>query len=250
MRYFLTLAYNGNPFHGWQRQTNAISVQQCLEEALTTLLRQPISIIGAGRTDTGVHAKEMVAHFDADISSELEQNLPYLLNRFLKDDIVIYRLDKVTETAHARFDAVARTYEYHLGFQKNPFQQQLHYYVHQPLSLDRMNAAAQILLAYEDFEAFAKSHSDVKSFLCDITKAHWESTQDGAIFTITANRFLRNMVRAIVGTLLEIGTSKMEVEDMHKIIQSKKRGEAGFSVPAQGLFLTQITYPDTLFING
>lgn len=248
MRYFLTLAYNGTSFHGWQRQPNASSVQQALEDALTTLLRKPIAITGAGRTDTGVHAKEMMAHFEADLSVEAEENLPYLLNRFLKEDIVIHRLERVKADAHARFDATARTYEYHLGFQKNPFKQQLYYYFHQPVSVEKMNEAAQILLAYDDFEAFAKTHSDVKTFLCDVTKADWESTAEGAIFTITANRFLRNMVRAIVGTLLEIGTGKIEVADMHKIIQSKDRAEAGFSVPAAGLYLTEIQYPKSIYL--
>lgn len=248
MRYFLTLAYNGTSFHGWQRQPNATSVQQALEEALTTLLRKPIAITGAGRTDTGVHAKEMMAHFEGDLSLEEEENLPYLLNRFLKEEIVIYRLDKVKADAHARFDATARTYEYHLGFQKNPFKQQLYYYFHQPVSVEKMNEAAKILLEYEDFEAFAKTHSDVKTFLCNVTRADWESTAEGAIFTITANRFLRNMVRAIVGTLLEIGTGKIEVVDMHKIIQSKNRGEAGFSVPAAGLYLTKIQYPKSIYL--
>lgn len=248
MRYFLTLAYNGTSFHGWQRQPNATSVQQTLEEALTTLLRKPIAITGAGRTDTGVHAKEMMAHFEGDLSLEEEENLPYLLNRFLQEEIVIYRLDKVKADAHARFDATARTYEYHLGFQKKPFKQQLYYYFHQPVSLEKMSEAAQILLEYEDFEAFAKTHSDVKTFLCNVTRADWESTAEGAIFTITANRFLRNMVRAIVGTLLEIGTGKIEVADMHKIIQSKNRGEAGFSVPAAGLYLTEIQYPKSIYL--
>jgi len=248
VRYFLTLAYNGTSFHGWQRQPNATSVQQTLEEALTTLLRKPIAITGAGRTDTGVHAKEMMAHFEGDLSLEEEENLPYLLNRFLQEEIVIYRLDKVKADAHARFDATARTYEYHLGFQKKPFKQQLYYYFHQPVSLEKMSEAAQILLEYEDFEAFAKTHSDVKTFLCNVTRADWESTAEGAIFTITANRFLRNMVRAIVGTLLEIGTGKIEVADMHKIIQSKNRGEAGFSVPAAGLYLTEIQYPKSIYL--
>ena len=248
MRYFLTLAYNGTSFHGWQRQPNASSVQQAVEEALTTLLRKPIVITGAGRTDTGVHAKQMMAHFEANLSVEEEENLPYLLNRFLKEDIVIHRLERVKADAHARFDATARTYEYHLGFQKNPFKQQLYYYFHQTVSVEKMNEAAQILLTYDDFEAFAKTHSDVKTFLCDVTKADWESTAEGAIFTITANRFLRNMVRAIVGTLLEIGTGKIEVADMHKIIQSKDRGEAGFSVPAAGLYLTEIQYPKSIYL--
>ena len=248
MRYFLTLAYNGTPFHGWQRQPNASSVQQCLEEALSTLLRQPITIVGAGRTDTGVHAKQVMAHFEAQLTDEVAQNLVYLLNRYLGEDIVIYRMEKVIPTAHARFDAMTRTYEYHLGFQKNPFKQQQQYSFHQEVSIERMNAAAKLLFDYNDFEAFAKTHSDVKTFLCDITHAHWESTPDGAIFTITANRFLRNMVRAIVGTLLEVGTGKIEVETLHEIIQSKNRGKAGYSVPAAGLYLTKITYPKNIFL--
>ncbi len=248
MRYFLTLAYNGTPFHGWQRQPNASSVQQCLEEALSTLLRQPITIVGAGRTDTGVHAKQMMAHFDAKLTQDEAQNVVYLLNRYLGEAIVIFSMQKVISTAHARFDAIARTYEYHLGFQKNPFKQQLQYSFHQEVSLERMNAAAKLLVGYQDFEAFAKTHSDVKTFLCDITHAHWESTPDGAIFTITANRFLRNMVRAIVGTLLEVGTGKIEVEMLHEIIQSKNRGQAGYSVPAAGLYLTEINYPSNIFL--
>ena len=247
MRYFLTFAYNGTPFHGWQRQPNAPSVQETLEEALSTLLRKKIALTGAGRTDTGVHAQKMVAHFEADLSSEKEANLVHLLNRFLDENIAILDLVRVQPDAHARFDATARTYAYHLGYSKQPFKQGLVYEVPIALDINKMNAAAGILLEYQDFEAFAKKHSDVKTFLCDISYARWESQEQGAIFTITANRFLRNMVRAIVGTLVEVGRGKISVEKMHQIIQSKERGEAGFSVPACGLYLTEIHYPERIF---
>ena len=248
MRFFIDISYDGTNYHGWQIQPNARTVQHQINNALSTILNCNISVVGAGRTDTGVHAKEMMTHFDADLSLETEKNLPYLLNRYLNEEIVIHRLERVKADAHARFDATARTYEYHLGFEKDPFKPQMYYYFHQPVSLEKMNEAAQILLEYKDFEAFAKSHSDVKTFLCDITKAHWDSSAKGAIFTITANRFLRNMVRAIVGTLIEVGTGKIEVADMHKIIQSKNRGEAGFSVPAAGLYLTEIQYPKKIYL--
>lgn len=248
MRYFLTLAYNGTPFHGWQRQPNAVSVQQTLEEALSTLLRQPITILGAGRTDTGVHAQQMMAHFDAELTPDTETNLVHLMNRYLDDNICIYRLDRVQPNAHARFDATSRTYEYHLSTLSNPFKQNLQYTVHSPLDVDRMNAAASILISYTDFECFSKSNTDVKTFLCDITQARWQQIKGEAIFTITANRFLRNMVRAIVGTLIEVGKHKIEVEAMHQIIKSKNRGEAGFSVPACGLYLTEISYPSEIYL--
>lgn len=248
MRYFLTLAFNGTPFHGWQRQPNASSVQQTLEEALSTLLRQPIAILGAGRTDTGVHAKRMVAHFEADLSKATEDNLVYLLNRYLDENICIYSLKRVKPEAHARFDATARTYQYHLATQTNPFRQQLQYTFPSPLDFDLMNQAAAILLQYNDFECFSKSNTDVKTFLCTITQAIWVLNKEEAIFTITANRFLRNMVRAIVGTLIEVGQKKISVDQMHHIITSKDRGAAGYSVPACGLYLTEIEYPSEIYL--
>ena len=248
MRYFLTLAYNGTPFHGWQRQPNAKSVQQTLEEALSTLLRKPITILGAGRTDTGVHAKQMMAHFDAELPLAKETNLPHLLNRYLDDNICIHQLSRVKPSAHARFDAISRTYEYHLSTLSNPFKQHLQYTVHTPLDFERMNEAAAVLLTYNDFECFSKSNTDVKTFLCEITQAIWEQKGEEARFTITANRFLRNMVRAIVGTLIEVGQHKLSVNDMHQIIASKNRGEAGFSVPACGLFLSSINYPSEIYL--
>ena len=247
MRYFLSLAYNGTPFHGWQRQPNASSVQQTLEEALSTLLRQPIAIMGAGRTDTGVHAKQMVAHFDVELTAKTEANLVHMLNRFLNENIVIYSLQRVKENAHARFDATHRTYEYHIAHQKNPFRHNTHFTLHSPPDIALMNQAAQYLLQHKDFEAFSKTHTDVKTFLCDISNAHWVATKDGAIFTITANRFLRNMVRAIVGTLLDVGSKKITPEEVNRIIASKDRGQAGFSVPACGLYLTEINYPNKVY---
>ena len=247
MRYFISLAYNGTPFHGWQRQPNATSVQETLENALSTLLRQPITIMGAGRTDTGVHAKQMVAHFDVDLDPKTEANLVHMLNRYLDENIVIYSIRAVKEGIHARFDAIQRTYEYHITFQKNPFKQNTHLILHTSLDIDLMNEAANLLLEHNNFEAFSKTHTDVKTFLCDISYAHWVAREDGAIFTITANRFLRNMVRAIVGTLLDVGTKKITVEKVNRIIASKDRGQAGFSVPACGLYLTQISYPEKVY---
>jgi tRNA pseudouridine38-40 synthase len=170
------------------------------------------------------------------------------LNQFLPHDIVIHSLKKVTQTAHARFDALSRTYEYHISNRKSPFENELHYELRQKLDIDAMNTAAKVLMEYEDFECFSKSKTDVKTYLCQINHAQWTVSEKGYTFTITANRFLRNMVRAIVGTLIEIGLKKKTVEDLHQIIQSKNRSSAGYSVPAQGLFLTKITYPKELFI--
>lgn len=249
MRYFLTFAYNGSSYHGWQRQPNASSVQQTLEEALSTLLRLPIKIVGAGRTDTGVHATQMVAHFDTDIPKAQANNLPYLLNRYLDDSIAIHDIQPVHHTAHARFDALSRSYVYRIAFHKDPFRPQGVYAVPKQPNVTWMNAAAKRLLLHTDFEAFAKAHSDVKTFLCKVTHAEWRTVENGAVFDITANRFLRNMVRAIVGTLLDIGWGKIPVEAIDAIIESKNRSKAGFSVPAHGLYLTKITYPNTLYIQ-
>lgn len=240
-RYFIHFAYKGTNYHGWQNQPNAISVQEVLENCLSTILRTNISIVGAGRTDTGVHAKQMYAHFD--FSECLSNEFIKKMNAFLPKDIVVYDLILVDIEAHARFDATSRTYEYHLHTQKNPFLDDVSFYFQQPLQLDKMNEAAKILLTYDDFECFSKKHTDVNTFLCEITEAHWKSNNHQLIFTISANRFLRNMVRAIVGTLLDVGIGKINVSDLHQIIQSKNRNQAGFSVPAHGLFLTQVKYP-------
>jgi tRNA pseudouridine38-40 synthase len=204
-------------------------------------LRSKVEIVGAGRTDTGVHAKQMYAHFD--FESLIPENLVQKMNAFLPHDIVIYDFILVDNASHARFDAIERTYEYHIHPIKNPFLKEASYHFMQTLNMDDMNKAAQILLTYNDFECFSKLHTDVNTFICKITEAHWQKNNNQLIFTITANRFLRNMVRAIVGTLLDVGVGKINVNDLHQIIQSKNRNQAGFSVPAHGLYLTNVKYP-------
>lgn len=242
MRYFIEFAYNGKNYFGFQSQPNAISVQETLNKALSTLLQQPIEIIGAGRTDSGVHAKQMFAHFDTLEILDVP-NLIQRLNSFLPQDIVIYTFYLVADDAHARFDASARTYEYHIHTFKNAFNHEGSWYVHQQLNVDKMNDAARMLLEYEDFECFSKVHTDVKTFICKITEAYWSQENTNLKFTITADRFLRNMVRAIVGTLINVGLEKTSLSDFRKIIESKSRSQAGFSVPAHGLYLVKVTYP-------
>ncbi len=244
MRYFLEFAYNGSQYHGWQTQPNAKTVQETLTQAISTLLKVPIELVGAGRTDTGVHAKQMFAHFDSNISFD-NAVLIQKLNSFLPADIVIYHIHPVERDAHARFDAISRTYEYHVHLFKDAFCNTLSYYHFRPLNLELMNEAAKTLLEYEDFECFSKMHTDVFTFNCTIFKAEWTilPTQNQLIFTISANRFLRNMVRAIVGTLINVGLERITLSDFRKIIESKDRGQAGFSVPGKGLFLTKIEYP-------
>ena len=246
-RFFLEFSYAGTAYHGWQRQPNALSVQEVMEEALALLLKQQTPLTAAGRTDTGVHAKQMFAHFDTD-TTDLEQ-LIFRLNQFLPNDIAVIRIREVKPRAHARFDALSRTYEYHLNNFKSPFVQGMSYGLYQPLDVEQMNKAASILLEYEDFECFSKAHTDVKTFLCTISKAVWGKSETGLVFTITANRFLRNMVRAIVGTLIEIGLGKKNIQEMHTVIESKNRSLAGYSVPAEGLFLTHIEYPNSIYLK-
>ncbi|MEO1485921.1 MAG: tRNA pseudouridine(38-40) synthase TruA [Bacteroidota bacterium] len=246
MRYFIRFSYFGKAYHGWQKQPNAITVQEVLEKALSTILRTPIEVVGAGRTDTGVHAKEMFGHFDAS-PIENTTELVNSLNSFLPADIAVQSLKKTTPEAHARFDAVERTYEYWVVQEKHPFFMDHAHCVRLPLDVEAMNAAAAILLEYRDFECFSKSHSDVKTFICDVRKAEWSQRDELLVFTISADRFLRNMVRAITGTLLEVGLGKREVADVHEIIESKNRSNAGVSVPAKGLYLTQVKYPNSIF---
>ncbi|MDX1315820.1 MAG: tRNA pseudouridine(38-40) synthase TruA [Eudoraea sp.] len=241
MRYFLSLSYFGEAYHGWQRQPNAITVQEVVENALSTLLRTPVSIVGAGRTDSGVHARELFAHFDTDI--ELPGDLEHRLNRLLPVDIAVNSLNEVPEEAHARFSAVARSYEYHIVRRKDPFQKDRAYLLTRPLDMAAMNEAAELLKTFVDFECFSKSNTDVHTFNCHITSAYWKEKGDLLIFHITADRFLRNMVRAIVGTLLDVGLGKLSLEDVKAIIKSKDRSEAGVSVPAKGLYLTRVEYP-------
>lgn len=245
MRYFIQFSYFGKAYHGWQNQPNAITVQQILEEAFSVLLRHSVDLMAAGRTDSGVHAKEMFAHFD---SNEIEDtnDLVYRLNALLPEAIAVQSIFKVSEDIHARFDAVERTYEYWVIQEKNPFYSDLAYHVKHPLDIKSMNKAAAILLQFEDFECFSKSNTDVKTYRCTIKEAVWETKEDKLVFTITANRFLRNMVRAVVGTLLEVGIGKSKPDDVKTIINSRDRSNAGPSVPAKGLYLTSVLYPEKI----
>ena len=245
MRYFIELSFNGKAYHGWQNQPNAISVQEVLEEALSILLKEKIAIVGAGRTDTGVHAKQMFAHFDTLKEFSFEE-LKYKLNSFLPNDIAIQDILKVNDEAHARFDAISRTYKYRISLNKNVFSFNGSYYFKQKLDVDKMNEASKILFEYEDFECFSRSNTDVKTYNCNIFKAVWHFDEDELVFTIKANRFLRNMVRAVVGTMMEVGTGKIEVEDLHHIIKSKNRSQAGTSVPGHALYLMKIEYPQNI----
>lgn len=242
MRYFIELSYNGKAYHGWQKQPDAITVQEVLETSLSTLLRTSIAVMGAGRTDAGVHATQMFAHFDTDVILEVPQFI-FKLNSFLPEDIAVNDIFKVTPDAHARFHALSRAYVYRVAIKKNVFTNGNCLYVKHVLNVDKMNEAAKILLKYKDFQCFSKVHTDVKTYYCNIMEASWLLQGDELHFTIKANRFLRNMVRAIVGTMINIGLGKMEVKALHDIINSKDRREAGFSVPAHGLYLTQIEYP-------
>ena len=245
LRYFIELSYFGKCYHGWQRQPNAVSVQEKVEEALSTLLRNTVAVLGAGRTDAGVHAKQLFAHFDFEKPLNLK-DLTYRLNSFLPEDISVSRIFEVQENAHARFDAIARTYEYWLVQEKNPFYKDSAYFLREPLNIETMNQAALILREYSDFESFSKSNTDVKTFLCRIDEAVWEKDDEKLVFRITADRFLRNMVRAVVGTLIEIGMGKRPIQWIREVIESKDRGEAGASVPAKGLYLTRVEYPKTI----
>ena len=241
MRYFIELAYKGTHYHGWQNQPDAASVQETLEKALTVLLRTPIAIVGAGRTDAGVHAKQMFAHFDCEVNFEIPV-LVHKLNSYLPKDIAIFNIHKVHDDAHARFDATKRTYEYHIHTFKNAFESDDSWYYGLPLNVEKMNEACTILFEYTDFECFSKVNTDVNTFNCKIYKAHWQENNGKLVFTISADRFLRNMVRAILGTMITIGLEKITMDDFKKIIESKDRNKAGFSVPAHGLYLTKVEY--------
>ena len=242
MRYFITLSYDGTRFHGWQIQPNGISVQGELQRCLSLLIRQEIQVTGAGRTDTGVHARMMVAHFDTEASINCQQ-LRYRLNKILPNDIAIQHVEPVDNELHARFSATSRTYHYYIHTTKNPFLRHYSCELHYPLDFDLMNQAAAILLEYDDFGAFCKSHADVKTTLCQVTKAEWTQLSDDSWqFEITANRFLRNMVRAVVGTLIEVGRKRLSLQEFRKVIEGKRRTEAGESMPGNALFLERITY--------
>lgn len=248
-RYFLQLSYKGTRYHGWQVQPNAVSVQQVVEKALSTLLRENVAVVGAGRTDTGVHASYFILHFD--LSKPIPDNFDvvYKLNSFLPEDIAVQRFWPVNNEAHARFSAISRTYHYYITQEKDPFSIDTTFRYTLPLDVDKMNRAAKVLFDYEDFTSFSRLHTDVKTNNCKISRAEWKREGDKLIFVIQADRFLRNMVRAIVGTLLEAGKGKITIEDFRKIIESKDRGAAGASAPAQGLFLVDIGYPDWIKVE-
>jgi len=241
-RYFIWLSYDGTGYHGWQVQPNGISVQGELQRVLSTLLRQEICITGAGRTDAGVHARVMAAHFDFDNPVDCEQ-LAYKMNRMLPADIVVSRVEEVSPELHARFSAKERTYHYYIHTQKNPFQRHFSCEIHYQLDFDKMNEAGRILTTYKDFGAFCKAHSDVKTTLCDVTHAEWKQTSETTwYFEITANRFLRNMVRAVVGTLVDVGRGRLTLDEFRNVIEGKRRSDAGESMPGNALFLEDVKY--------
>lgn len=246
-RYLLELSYNGKNYHGWQIQPNAMTVQQKLEESISLLLNMKTEIVGAGRTDAGVHASYYVAHFDTECDILKLINLVSKLNNFLPKDIAIKNLYKVSNDFHARFSALSRTYKYYTTTSKDPFNFQTTLKVRASVDYEAMNIAAKELLIVEDFTTFSKLHTDTKTNICKVFFAQWEQSVQNPlhyIFTIKADRFLRNMVRAIVGTLLEIGYKKKSIDDFRTIINSKNRAKAGVSVPGNALFLTDISYPD------
>jgi tRNA pseudouridine38-40 synthase len=244
MRYFIRLGYRGAAYHGWQVQPNDSSVQQVIEESMATLLRVPTPVTGAGRTDAGVNARLMVAHFDTEQPIADVERFIHSLNALLPPDIAVYSIAPVHDEAHARFDATSRTYKYFAVTHKDPFLYPLSWKCPPDLDFDLMNEAAARLLDYTDFTSFSKLHTDVKTNNCRITHAKWErENYDQWVFTITADRFLRNMVRAIVGTLVEVGRHKMTVEEFCQVIERKDRCAAGTSMPGHALFLWDITYP-------
>lgn len=241
-RYFVTLSYDGTNYHGWQVQPNGISVQGELQRVLSTLLRQEIAITGAGRTDAGVHARVMVAHFDYEGEVDCKQ-LVYKMNRMLPKDIAVSKVEEVAPDMHARFSATERTYHYYIHTRKDPFKRHYSCEIHYPLDFEAMNRAGRILMEYEDFGAFCKAHSDVKTTLCHVTRAEWIQTDETDwYFVISANRFLRNMVRAVVGTLIDVGRGRLTEDGLRAVIEGKRRSDAGDSMPGNALFLENVVY--------
>ena len=248
-RYFIELSYDGTNYHGWQIQKNAVSVQEVLNEKLSVILREPIETTGCGRTDTGVHARQFFAHFDMERymdhrlwTVEEKKNIVRSINAILPKDIALKQIFSVAPDAHARFDATLRTYEYHIHFNKDPFKNGYSWELRDRPDLDLMNHAARIIKEYTDFSCFSKSNTQVKTNICKIVRAEWIAHGDAIVFKISADRFLRNMVRAIVGTLLMVGKKEIEPEAVRNIIESKNRSNAGVSVPACGLYLTEVLY--------
>ncbi|MBT5859024.1 MAG: tRNA pseudouridine(38-40) synthase TruA [Flavobacteriales bacterium] len=244
MRYFIEFSYNGTNYHGWQKQPNANTVQEELEKCMSVLLQEEIELMGAGRTDSGVHATQMFAHLDTNTVLNTEKMVKKL-NSFLPNDIMVFSVFPVKEDTHARFTAIARTYKYYVSPEKNIFNPNT-YLFFKKLDVDKMNEACKYLMGEQDFTSFSKLHTDTFTNNCDITKAIWELEGENFVFTISANRFLRNMVRSVVGTLLDVGYGKIEVEEIKTIIDKKDRCSAGTSVPAKALFLTQVKYPNNI----
>ena len=249
-RYFLELAYNGTEFHGWQMQDNAPSIQQEITEKLSVILQTEISVMGCGRTDAGVHASQFYAHFDAETLPLDTATIVHKLNTMLPASIAIYGLQQVKDDAHSRFHATKRSYQYYISTRKAPFYSDCSYKFNIPLDLQAMNKACELLLGKNDFGCFCKANADNHTDICTVYQANWEQEKHMITFNITANRFLRNMVRAIVGTLLDIGQGKTSLEEFELILASKNRSEAGRSVPASGLFLSRVEYPTNIFMNN
>jgi tRNA pseudouridine38-40 synthase len=251
-RYFIRLSFDGSSFHGWQQQPNAVSVQALIKEALSVILKENIAVTGAGRTDTGVHAKNYFAHFNSHkpLDTKAIRDLIHHLNGYLPGDITIHSVFPVPGDAHARFSAIQRTYQYLISRTKAPFLKSFSYFYPGKLDIALMNRGAEILLKNSDFTSFTKTPTDSKNSICHLTRAVWEEHEDLLIFTVSADRFLRNMVRAMVGTLIEVGRGKITPEEIEKIIVKKDRCAAGYSVPARGLFLTEITYPEEVFTDA
>jgi len=249
VRYFIKLSFLGTNYHGWQKQGNSVSVQSVLTEALSVILKEKIKVTGAGRTDTGVHAREFFAHFETELSMDHDKQR-YLINHmngYLPDDIAIQSVFEVSPDAHARFSAISRTYQYIITSEKNPFLINRAYQYSGTLDIDLMNKGAEIIKYGSDFTSFTKLPSETKTNICRVTHARWSQTGEQLVFTITADRFLRNMVRAIVGTLIDLGRGKSDLDSLRFIIESKNRSAAGMSVPACGLYLTSIIYPKSIF---
>lgn len=243
MRYFIEIAYNGTNYHGWQIQPNAITVQEILNKSISTILQEDINAIGCGRTDTGVHASQFFAHFDTMKAMSNTDDFAYRLNKLLPKDIACYRAFRVEDEQHARFDATARTYHYFIHQNKNPFKLDNSHFFTLELDIEKMNEAAKLMFNYEDFTSFSKLHTDAKTNICTLYHAKWTKNGNNLVFEIKANRFLRNMVRSIVGTLIDVGLNKISIKEFTDIIERKDRSEAGVSVPGKGLFLSKIDYP-------
>ncbi|NJN25559.1 MAG: tRNA pseudouridine(38-40) synthase TruA [Cyclobacteriaceae bacterium] len=248
MRYFFQISYKGTHYHGWQIQHNALSVQQVLQQKMSQLISTDIEITGSGRTDTGVHARQQ--YFHADLPHKIDpEDFRYHYNAILPRDMVVHTIQAVAPNAHARFDALSRAYEYRIIANKDPFEQGLAFVYAWPLHLDLLNQASSLLLGKQDFESFSKVRTQVNHFVCEISEASWQQSDDLVVFRIKADRFLRGMVRTIVGTLLMVNEGKICLDDIQKILASRERAKAGRSVPPEGLYLTEICYPSQIFLN-